>query len=129
MKKKAQSAIEFMLIIGAVLFFILILIGIFQQEVAKKGIEKRNEVITELTLTIQNELNIAAKSSDGYTRQFEIPNTIAGKDYSIGIYSNFLYINTTDGQHSMGLPTQNVTGNLIKGSNVIRKINATIFLN
>lgn len=128
-RSNGQSAIEFMLLVGAVLFFIIILIGIFQQEVAKKSAEKRGGLITELMLSIQNEINLAAKSTDGYTREFKIPNTVAGKSYSIGIYSGSLYLNTTDGKDALSLPTQNVTGQLRKGTNLIKKINSTIFVN
>jgi hypothetical protein len=128
-RSKAQSAIELMLLVGAVLFFLIVFIGIFQQDISRKSIEKRNVIITELVLEVQNEINIAAKSADGYTREFNIPEKIAGKEYSIGIYEGYLYLNTTDGRHAMALPTQNVTGQLQKNTNTIRKINSTIFLN
>jgi NADH:ubiquinone oxidoreductase subunit 6 (subunit J) len=128
-KTKAQSAIEFVLLLGAVLFFVIVLIGIFQQRVSEKSTEKRNTIITELVLSIQNEISIASKSTDGYTREFKIPDTIAGKNYSIGIYGNYIYLNTTDGKNALAMPTQNVTGQPIKGVNLIRKLNSTIFLN
>ena len=127
--KRGQSAIEFMILIGVVLFFITGMLGIFQQETARKSMEKRNIVMTELVLSVQNEINIAAKSTDGYMRRFGIPQTLAGKEYSIGVYEGLIYLNTTDGKLAFALPTHNVTGQLVKGTNTIRKINATIFVN
>ncbi|MFH1803148.1 MAG: hypothetical protein ABH864_06915 [archaeon] len=129
-KSKAQSAIEFMLLVGAVMIVTLSLVGIFQNTVAKKSIEKRNFVIQELALEIQNEINIAAKSSDGYVRQFDIPETVAGKEYSVGLYEGYVYLNTSDGKHALAVPTYNATGQLIRGgTNTIKKINSTIFVN
>jgi len=128
-ESRAQSAIELMLIVGAALFFIIGLTIVFQQEVTKRSIEKRKTIMTELVLTIQNEINLAARSSDGYTRYFEIPETLAGKEYSVGIYDGFLYLNTTDNKLAFGLPTHNVTGQLKKNRNIIKKINSTIFVN
>jgi uncharacterized protein (UPF0333 family) len=126
---KAQSAIEFMLLVGAVLVITLSLTSIFQESVARKSIERRNFLFQELALEVQNEINIAAKSTDGYVRQFDIPERVANKEYSIGIYENFIYINTTDGRHALAVPTHNVTGQLQKNTNTIKKLNSTIFVN
>ena len=129
MNKRAQSAIEFMLLVGAVFFFVIVFVGIFQGRIAEKSAEQRNIIITELALDIQNEINIAAESTDGYAREFDIPNTIAGKEYSISLYDGYVYLNTSDGKNAMALPTFNATGQLKKGANLIRKINSTIFVN
>ncbi len=129
MKKRAQSAMEFSLLIGVILFIFLSFLFVFQQDVARKSIEKRNMAFEELALTVQNELNIAAKATDGYRREFIIPNKVLGVDYSITLISNSIYLNSTNGKHAMSFPGQNVTGILTKGTNVITKINSTIYLN
>ncbi|MBU0907051.1 MAG: hypothetical protein KKD18_02975 [Nanoarchaeota archaeon] len=129
-KNKAQSAIELFLLIGAVLFFTLGFMSIFQQSIAKKSLEKREFEMQELARSVQNEINIAAKSTDGYLRKFNIPGKIAGAEYSISLNEGYLYLNTTDGKHAMAIQSQNATGQLIVGAtNTIRKINSTIFLN
>lgn len=127
--KKAQSAIEFVILIGTILFFILGLMLVFQQKVSQEGLKARNEIIQNLALQIQNEISIAAKSSDGYSREFDLPQLLANKNYTINFYGDYLYINTTDGKNSIGLTTQNATGQFQKGKNKITKINSTIFLN
>ncbi|MFH1289824.1 MAG: hypothetical protein ABIH92_00270 [Nanoarchaeota archaeon] len=127
--KRAQTAIELVLITISVLFFIVALSASFQQKIALKTIEKRNFVMQEIALAAQNELNIAAKSSDGYRREFDLPPKIINLDYSIDLVDRFIYISTTDGKHAMGLPAQNATGNFVIGTNIIRKENGIIFLN
>lgn len=126
---KAQSAIEFLLLVGVVLFLTLGFMSVFQKDVARKGAEKREFEMQELMRSVQNEINIAAGSADGYIREFEIPDRIVGKEYSIGIYDGYVYLNTTDGMHAMAVPTHNVTGQLRKGANLIRTINNSVFVN
>ncbi|MBU0761267.1 MAG: hypothetical protein KJ600_03435 [Nanoarchaeota archaeon] len=128
-KNKAQSAIEFLILVGAVFFFVVTLTGIFQQNISEKTIEKRNFEIQELALAAQNELNIAAKATDGYRREFYLQEKVAGIDYEINLIGSFVYFNTSDGRHTIGIPGQNATGNFVKGTNVIEKQNGIIILN
>jgi len=129
-QKKAQTAIEFFLLLGAALFFMLALTATFQHKVALKNIEKRNFLFQEMALTMQSELNIAASAADGYKREFHLPGKIAGLDYDITIVANSVYINTTDGRHTLALPAQNTTGQFVKNSNnTIEKRDGIIYVN
>ena len=129
-KKKAQTAIEFLLLLGGALIFIVAFTATFQHQVTEKKLEKRNFLFQELALTVQNELNIAASASDGYRREFNIPQQITGLDYGITLIENFIYINSTDGKQALSLPAQNATGQFITGSsNVIEKRNGIIYVN
>ncbi len=126
---KAQSALELLIIIGAVLFVFISLMFIFQQNLAQKSIEERNSRALEIALSVQNELNIAASARDGYERNFELPSKIIGHDYNISIVEEQVYLQTTDGKISLALPAQNVTGQIQLGQNIIKKSNGQIFLN
>ncbi len=128
MDKKAQSAIEFLILTGAVLFFFISMLAVFQQDLALKAKEKRNLEVQEIALTVQNEINIAAEATDGYQRQFKVPQTILNLDYSITLDSGVVYINTADNRHAMALPIQNVTGNIQKGTNIIQKQDGIVSL-
>jgi hypothetical protein len=127
--EKAQSAIEFIILIAGVFFFILALSAIFQQKISQKTNENRDLEMQELALAVQNELNIAAKASDGYSREFNIPQKIFGMDYDITLVGTAVYLNSTDGKHALSLSTQNATGQFIKGTNLIRKVDGEILLN
>ena len=50
-------------------------------------------------------------------------------DYNITLEANFVLVQTQDLKISTGLPIKNITGQIQKGDNVIRKINGEIFLN
>ncbi len=127
--KRGQSSIEFLILVGAVLFIFIIFLGLFQQNIGQKTIEKRNHEVTELALTVQNEINLASEASNGYRRQFTIPQKILGSDYDINITSGSVYVRTRDGKHALAIPVQNVTGDMNKTINNIRKVNGTIYLN
>ena len=127
---KAQSAIEFMIITGAMLLFFVSMLLVFQQNLSLKAKEKRQFEVQEIVLKVQNEINLAAASTDGYYRNFTIPEKIINVDYSISTDEGAVYIITDDGKHAMALPIPSVAGNGIrKGSNIIQKQNSIIYLN
>lgn len=129
LERRAQSAVEFMILIGAALFFFLGFLFSVNLNSADKRAEQRNLIVKEIALTVQNEINLASESVDGYYRKFELPSNIAGLDYDINIIEDFVYVNTTNGKYALAFPIVNVSGNLQKGENSIRKSNGEVFLN
>ena len=127
--KKAQSSIEFMITIGAMLvIFIAISLSIYAK-ISQETNEKREAEINELALNIQNEIKVASGANDGYIRTFTIPNKIIGLDYDITITEGLIYIKTADDRHALAVPVQEVTGNIQIGDNSIRKSGTIIYLN
>ena len=90
--KKNQSAIEFFILIGVLFFIFLIFLYLFQSDLLDKSEKRKDEMIRETALSIQNELSLASEASDGYLRTFEIPLTILGSDYEANITSGFVYV-------------------------------------
>jgi hypothetical protein len=126
---KAQSATEFAILLGAILFIFISLLAVFQQNLSIKAKANRDKEIQEIALQVQNELNIAQDSTNGYQRTFILPNTLINKEYDITLVNNLVYLNTPDGKHALALPVPIVTGTIMKGNNIIKKLNETIFLN
>ena len=129
MSKKSQSAIEFMILLGLMLFIFLAYSQTFQKNLGERSKEQRVLIIQDLALTVQNEINLAHSSVDGYERTFKIPQQILNIGYSITLVDNLVYIVTEDQKISLALPIQNVTGQIQKGNNLIRKVNGEILLN
>ena len=80
-------------------------------------------------MVIQDEINLASTSTDGYSRQFQIPNQMSNEDYNITLVAGMIYVTSLDGKNAIALPVQNVTGNILRGNNLIRKINGQVFIN
>jgi len=128
-KGKAQSSIEFIILIAAVMVFFVVLLAVFNKNISQKTSEKRNLEVQNLALEIQREITIASEASNGYKRVFIVPPNIIGIEYTISINDTFLYLETANQEHRMTLPIPNLTGQLQKGDNTIEKQNGVILLN
>jgi hypothetical protein len=129
MGKKAQASIEFIVLSGFIIFFIIVFLVIIQSGVSSRINERNAEIYSELIFDVQDEINMAFKSSDGYRREFNLPQRIEGTDYNITIIGNSIYLKTDDKKFAMSVSTMPVTGNVAKGINVIKKEGGVIYLN
>jgi Na+-transporting methylmalonyl-CoA/oxaloacetate decarboxylase gamma subunit len=127
--KKAQSVIEFMVLTMGFFFFFLFLVAIVQKDIGEKTRIMREEEAKSVTFMVQEEINLASVSSDGYTRNFFIPEKIINHEYEIKLVEGFVYLQLSDGKFSMALPVKTTTGDLNKGENTIRKVNGEINVN
>ncbi len=127
--KKSQSSIELVIIVSAVLFAFIIFLGVLQQTSGNKNREKTDTEFQELAISVQNEINIAAKATDGYQRTFSIPEKMKGLDYTIQIVAGSIYLNSTEGKYATSFSVPDVTGQLQKEDNFIRKTNGEVLLN
>lgn len=126
---KAQSSIEFMILTGAVLFFFIGFLVYLQSNVSEKEHERVNAALRDVVLDVQDEINLAAQSSEGYHRDFTIPPDVLGKNYSIIVLNGTIYANTLDGTAALSLPVEQLNGALKIGTNTLRKIGSIIYLN
>jgi len=127
--KKSQSAIEFVILIGFVLFFFTVFFLTIQENMSDKLKQKTNLAVKEVALTVQDEINLASKASGGYYREFKIPDKISGRDYKINITENLVSIKTLDNKYAMALPVAATTGQINTGTNIIKKENGEIKIN
>lgn len=127
--KKAQVGVEFLIIIGALLFFVSIFLLIIQENTEDKRYQRQDILTKEVALIAQNEINLALKSGNGYFREFELPEKIGELEYEITVDSGIVYVKTTDDRHALTLPVAEVVGDINITSNTIEKINGVIYLN
>jgi len=95
----------------------------------EKSQEKKTIVIKDIVRTVQEEIDLAVKSSNGYRREFKIPEKIINNDYEISIFEGIVYAKTTDQKHAIAVNVKNVTGTITKGTNLITKQNGIVYLN
>jgi len=127
--KKSQSAFEFVILTGVVLAFFTIFFIAIQENLSDKIREKNRIEIKNVALTIQDEINLAFESINGYKREFPIPSTLGGREYDIQIIEGLVYLKTTDEKYAIALPIQDIVGNVTKGDNTIEKREGKIYLN
>lgn len=127
--KKSQTSAEFIILVSVLLFFFTIFFIAVQINMSDKIKERQNINVKEIALIVQDEINLAHQSDDGYYREFKIPKDIDGMDYNITLIENLVFIKTIDEKHAIALPVQNVTGQIVKDKNAIKKINGEVKLN
>ena len=86
-------------------------------------------MLDEIALGVRDEINLAAGATDGYSREFIVPDNVLGLAFNISLVGNFIYLKTIDDKYALAYPAQNLTGYAKTGSNIIERINGTIYLN
>ncbi|MBI2045132.1 hypothetical protein HYT23_03675 [Candidatus Pacearchaeota archaeon] len=124
---KAQGSVEFLMLFGAAMFFFILFLGVIQTNIQDKNKEKERLIVQNIALGAQNEISIAAESTDGYYRNFSIPENILGKDY--GISNGNEYLNISLGKFAVFYKIPPINGEIKKGINAIKKENGQVYLN
>ena len=127
--KNTQSSIEFIILIAFLLLFFVVFFEVIQGNLSDKMREKRDAEINDIAVTVQDEINMAFKSGDGYLREFRIPEKLMGESYEIKIISDRVYIRTLDNRNSILLPISAVSGQPVAGQNIIKKENGLVYIN
>ncbi len=117
------------MIIGALLFFASIFILAIQENMKDRIYQRENVLVKEIALIVQNEINLALQSGDGYSREFELPQTAGNLNYGINIDYGIVYIKTTNNRHALAIPVADVVGDTNITTNTIEKINGIVYLN
>lgn len=126
MEKRGQIAVEFLITVGILLFFLVLFLIALEISSNEKNYEKESILVNEIGLSIKNEIDLAYESSNGYYREFNIPNTIFNKEYILNYSGNRIYLRT--GKIGASFLVLNYTGNISKGTNVIEKKGGEVFI-
>jgi len=127
--KKGQTAIEFLVLMGFLLFFFAGFFLIIQGNLGEKIQENQNLLVQDVAAAIQTEINLAWQSSEGYLRVFKISEKIGNLDYEASITEGDVYVRTTNGKYATAVSVPPVVGDLVKGENTIRKQGGLVYLN
>ena len=129
LNKKAQGAAEFIILIGFILFFFIAFFIVIQENIGDKTKERQNILLGEVVRMVQDEINLASESSEGYSRDFEVPSKINNQDYEINITGGEVYSVISGGKNAIALPVAEVNGEISKGINSIKKEDGEVRLN
>lgn len=118
-KKKAQAAVEFVMLI-VILFSIFMVYTINTRKNMDEIRDKKEYILLkDVTMMAQNEVLLAVKVEDGYYRQFELPDSLEGINYTINITGQIIAAYSENHEYVMMIPQ--VNGTLKKGVNIITK--------
>ena len=126
--KKAQSGIEFAVILGAVFFFFVAFIVLINFSIEKKDYEKKDLALTVEANYLADEIALAHQAGEGYERNFTLPQTVLGKNYQIEIVekkSIYIHTNEDPPRHAMSIPCLEVNYTIPDGKEDRYQINIT----
>ncbi len=138
--KKAQSSVEVALLIGVMFLTFNIFLLVIAQRMVDVQDQKDQALIEDMSSVIESEIVLAAGVEDGYSRNFEIPQTLKGIDYSVELitstvmktnYSELVleYVDFAKTHETVKKLPKNVDGFIYKGENNISKKDGIICLN
>jgi hypothetical protein len=127
---KSQVALQFVIIIGILLFVFIAFFAILSEKNQEDNEEKLMIQAQDIIYSVQREIVIATTVLDGYLRQFRIPSTIGLNDYSIyiqGPSNTTLVLNFLNNDFTKRIPPAN--GQPKPGLNNITKSGGEVYLN
>lgn len=125
---KAQIAMEFLFIFMIFLLAIGIGLFIFWENTQKVNQYKIDLEIEKLLNLISNKINTVYLEGDGFSMNLTIPEKVLGMNYSLNISLNFILLNFSDNIYSKQLLTQNISGELKKGKNLLSNVDKDIII-
>ena len=127
MASKAQISAEFFIFIGLA-FLIAIAFEIASlDQLNQFRVQKENEAVKDLALSLQKEVLVAATVEDGYVRVFEIPDKLDNVNYSLNIQNYTVIVQSKNTVYIVPIPT--AIGNMSKGTNKINKTGGVVYIN
>jgi hypothetical protein len=132
---KAQTSMEFVILTGFMILAFLSFYMIIQAKLVEANRDNTDMAAKQIETIVINELKVAESVSDGYYRQFELPQKVNGMDYNISIISGVSTIpeivTKYNGKERVYFVPQGYvdsTSSVGKGLNNISKINGVILI-
>ena len=121
----AQSSLGVVIVICAVIFVAIMLASKIYSD---KSSEKRDQAaLDDLLAMISHEVDLPARSEDGYSREFEVPKLLEGKEYNLQLYQDILTLSYKPNYLARTIILgAKVDGKICKGKNRIRKSSGKI---
>ena len=89
MKMKAQSSMEFFMLVGLAFLAVILFVAVSANEVREFRDQKEFFLVKDLALKLQKEVTLAADAEDGYVRSFTLPEELENIiDYFVQIKNN-----------------------------------------
>jgi hypothetical protein len=129
MSKKSQFSIEFAILMAFMFLVFVGFIAVISSTVLDVQENERLQIAEDIAALAKNEIELARASTDGYTRNFELPIKVKGNSYDIKILGNReLVVNYIDKEHVEFLQ-ENICGDTLIPDNEIGKENGITCLN
>ena len=125
---RAQVSAEFLVLVGIGSLMLILILGLLYMDTLSIAREKEITAIEDLGGWLSNEISMASRVSDGYTRIFTIPDRKDGIEFNITKYGNSsIIIISKSTEREFIVPAY--IGNLTKGVNKIDRLGGIVYVN
>ena len=91
--RKAQTSMEFVILTGFMLLAFLTFYIVIQGQLVAANRDTTDNAAKDVETLVVNELKVAESVTDGYCRNFELPQRVNGINYNISIDFWCIYYN------------------------------------
>jgi hypothetical protein len=126
--RRAQSTIEFVILIGFSLFIFLSFFIIIENNSINAQEQVTNSELRELQHLVTSEFDFAAGASPGYSRVFTLPELLGGLNYSVELIDGQEISIIYKDHETVSFLPWDVSGNISKGRNIIEKVGGTLIV-
>ncbi len=118
---KAQTAFEFMAIVGFIMLFFSAAFLVINNKIVQYESYKKAVKTGELANLVMEEILLASKMEGTYAHTFTIPKKLNNQNYTITIFQNELVIAYLGDEFVYYLPIEVENSTIAPGKNVITK--------
>jgi len=128
MRQKSQSAVEFLILF--IIFMVALTAALYVSMERSYSLVNTKLALesTKLLNDVSNKINTAFLEGHGFLINLTLPGQIFGRDYLIGIYSNYIRLEVENTTYFKSLLTENITGSLKMGRNLVENRNGVIVI-
>lgn len=124
---KSQVAMEFIMLVLLAFMIMIVFTVVGRDRMVDLRREEEFVALKDVAFTVQAEIFTATNVEDGYIREFGLPASLGGVNYTIQISGGYVIAESEN--HDYTLKISPVTGDVINGANVIRKEDGVVYLN
>jgi hypothetical protein len=125
--RKSQVAMEFIMLVLLAFMIMIVFTVVGRDSMVDLRKEEEFVALKDVALAVQSEIFTATNVEDGYTREFGLPASLNGINYTIQISGGYVIAESENHEHALKISP--VTGDVTKGANVIRKEGGIVYLN
>ncbi|MBN2112076.1 hypothetical protein JW707_03170 [Candidatus Woesearchaeota archaeon] len=124
---KAQVAMEFVMLIMIAFMIMIVFTAFAKDSMIDIRKDEEGDALKDVVESVKSEILIASNVEDGYRRDFTIPDSVRGINYTIEI--SYGYINAESRNYEYSVQVPPTVGIIVKGENTIRREEGVVYLN
>ncbi|MBI2550209.1 hypothetical protein HYV83_03440 [Candidatus Woesearchaeota archaeon] len=137
--KRGQSANEAAMLLVILSFLLIVSLAAVSDDLIRTSDNNYKALLQDVADVIESEASIAFASENGYFRSFTLPPTLNGQPYAVSIMNstqvgdqaNMTILSVASTRPNVHLNVtrllpRDVLGNLVRGSNTVRKENSIV---